>query len=143
MNLVQGLVSEEKNRALTHTERRFWFSFSKRRSASFSYEKALTVLALPTISSTRVVSSPRASVCRRKSLKVLREMKRATKRDNGVMNTTTRVIRTFMESINPSVPIIVTSPVNSCAKPISRPSETFSISETSRLIISPCFVPSI
>lgn len=47
-------------------------------------------------------------------------MKRATKMESGVTSTTTSVVQTLTESMKPMVPMIVTTPVNSCEKPIKR-----------------------
>ena len=50
-------------------------------------------------------------------------IKFATKKDNGVINTTISVILPSMDIINPSVPRIVITPENSWVNPIKRPSE--------------------
>ena len=64
-------------------------------------------------------------------------MNRATKIDSGVNATTTSAMRQSMNSMTPSVPKIVSTPVNSWVKPISRPSLNCSTSVVMRLIASP------
>ena len=61
----------------------------------------------------------------------------AAKSDTGVRTTTASVIRGLIVSIKIIVPAMVATPVNSCEKPIKRPSENVSISEITLLIISP------
>ena len=61
----------------------------------------------------------------------------ATNRDSGVRTTTTSVIFTLIESMKPSVPTMVKTPVNSCVKPMSRPSANWSTSAIMRLSVSP------
>ena len=51
-------------------------------------------------------------------------MNRAMNRDRGVSSTTASVIFQLMDSMNNRVPRMVTTPVNSWVKPISRPSES-------------------
>ena len=63
--------------------------------------------------------------------------KLATTRLSGVMHTTTSVMGTFSLSMNSRVPRMVSTPLNSCVKPISRPSAKVSTSATMRLTISP------
>ena len=53
------------------------------------------------------------------------------------MHTTTSVMGTFSLSMNSRVPRMVRTPLNSCVKPISRPSAKVSTSATMRLTISP------
>ena len=64
-------------------------------------------------------------------------IKEATNSERGVTSTTTRAIETFIDSINSSVPTIVTMPVKSWVKPWSNPSDIKSISFTTLFIISP------
>ena len=64
-------------------------------------------------------------------------MKRAVNSDSGVSTTTTSVMRQSSESMNKSVPRIVSTPVKSCAKPMSRPSAKVSASAITRLTSSP------
>ena len=64
-------------------------------------------------------------------------MKPATTRLSGVIRTTTREISTFSRNMNSSVPKMVSTPVNSWVKPISRPSAKVSTSATIRLTMSP------
>ena len=45
------------------------------------------------------------------------------KNDSGVSITTTMVVGTLIENIKTNVPRIVTTPVNNCVNPMSRPSE--------------------
>ena len=63
--------------------------------------------------------------------------KLATTRLSGVMQTTTSVMGTFSLSINSRVPRMVSTPLNSWVKPMSRPSAKVSTSATMRLTISP------
>ena len=63
----------------------------------------------------------------------------ATNREMGVRTTTTRVIKGLTDSIKPRVPSMVITPVNSWVKPMSSPSENWSISAMIRLIMSPCW----
>ena len=64
-------------------------------------------------------------------------MNRATKMDSGVSATTTSAMRQSMKIITPSVPKIVSTPVNSWVKPINKPSLNCSTSVVMRLIASP------
>ena len=62
----------------------------------------------------------------------------ATNSESGVTTTTTTAMPACMKNMNPSVPNMVSTPVNSCVKPISRPSANASASAMTRLTISPC-----
>jgi len=64
-------------------------------------------------------------------------MNPATTRLRGVMRTTTSEISTFSRNMNSRVPKMVSSPVNSWVKPISKPSAKVSTSATIRLTMSP------
>ena len=64
-------------------------------------------------------------------------MKEATNRDRGVSTKTSSATQTLAMSMNTKVPTMVTMPVNSWVKPWSRPSETWSMSLTTRLMKSP------
>ena len=66
-----------------------------------------------------------------------------TKEAMFIKLTTTIAILKSIESINISVPIIITTPEKSCVTPCSNPSPTASISFITRLIKSPCGCPSI
>ena len=81
-----------------------------------------TTFWLPIISSISPVCSPRISDCCRNMVNVLFAIKFATKKDTGVIRTTTNVIFTLTDSINPNVPMIVAIPVKSCVNPMSSPS---------------------
>ena len=59
------------------------------------------------------------------------------KRERGVRITTVRVIFQLIVSMNISVARIVTTPVKSCVKPMSRPSANWSASAMTRLTVSP------
>ena len=61
----------------------------------------------------------------------------ATSSESGVSSTTTSVIFQLIESMKPSVPTMVRTPVNSCVKPMSRPSANWSTSAIMRLSVSP------
>ena len=61
----------------------------------------------------------------------------ATRKDTGVMHTTTSVMGTLVISMNPNVHRIVSTPVNNWVNPISRPSAKVSTSAMTRLTISP------
>ena len=61
----------------------------------------------------------------------------ATTRLSGVMQTTTSVMGIFSLSMNSRVPRMVSTPLNSWVKPMSRPSAKVSTSATMRLTISP------
>ena len=104
---------------------------------AFSLEKVFTIFWLPTISSIREVCSPLVSDCSLNMEKVLVAMNLATKNDTGVMHTTTRAMGTLVTSMNTSVPPMVSTPVKSWVKPMSRPSAKVSTSATTRLTISP------
>ena len=64
-------------------------------------------------------------------------IKFATRKDTGVISTTTNVIDTFTDSMNPKVPTMVATPVKSWVNPISSPSANWSTSAITRLTISP------
>ena len=64
-------------------------------------------------------------------------MNRATNSDSGVTPTTTSVISALWVNMNASVNRIVSTPVNSWVKPISRPSANWSASAITRLTVSP------
>ena len=55
-------------------------------------------------------------------VKVRLAMKPATKKESGVISTTTRVIPTSVVSMNSRVPRMVITPVKSWVNPISSPS---------------------
>ena len=76
-------------------------------------------------------------------LYVLFAIKLATKNETGVIRTTTSVILTFIDNINPSVPSIVITPEKNCVNPINKPSANWSTSAITRLTISPYECPSI
>ena len=80
---------------------------------SFSRLNACTTFKFPIISSINAVCSPRISDVFLKSEYVLDAMNLATKRDSGVITTTTSAIIQLITSIITSVPIIVRTPVNS------------------------------
>ncbi len=61
----------------------------------------------------------------------------ATKKDTGVMQITTRAMGTLVISMKIKVPSMVSTPVNSWVKPMSRPSAKVSTSAITRLTISP------
>ena len=69
-------------------------------------------------------------------------MKAATTRDTGVITTTTAVMTTLTLSMNTSVPTMVSTPLNSWVKPMSRPSANWSTSAMTRLTTSPVGWPS-
>ncbi len=122
--------------------RREYFSSRPLISSNFSSVfssllKACTTFWFPIISLIRAVCSPLVSDCSLNMVKVFFAIKLATNKDTGVIITTTRVIPTFTESINPKVPRIVTTPLKSWVNPIKRPSANWSTSATTRLIISP------
>ena len=75
--------------------------------------------------------------------KVLPAIKLATNREIGVSKITITAIFTLMESINPMVPKMVSTPVNSWVNPIRSPSENWLTSDTIRLKISPGWLASI
>ena len=61
----------------------------------------------------------------------------ATRKETGVMHTTTRAMGTLVTSMKISVPMMVSTPVKSWVKPMSRPSAKVSTSATTRLTMSP------
>ena len=67
----------------------------------------------------------------------------ATISDRGVSTTTSSAILMLMVSMKASVPATVTSPLKSCAKPCKSPSDTISMSGTTRAMRSPRALPSI
>ena len=83
---------------------------------------AWTTFWFSTISSIRPVCSPRISDCSRNMEKVLLAIKFATRKETGVISTTTNVIITFTDNMKQKVPTIVAIPVKSWVKPIRRPS---------------------
>ena len=134
---VAGLVMEEKNVALSpHTLRRSLIS-SNCACASFSWPNAKTTFWLPSISSTREVSSPLVCDCFRNMVYVLLAMKLATNSETGVTRITTTAMAGLIVNMNISVPKIVRTPVNSWVKPMRSPSENWSMSAIRRLMISP------
>ena len=142
-NRVHGLVMDEKNSArMPHTRSRSLIS-SNRASQVSSREKTFTTFCPPTVSSTSEVISPRVSDCALNMLNVRRATKLATSSEMGVTRMTISVMRTFSPNMKISVPTMVTAPENSCVKPMSRPSEIWSTSVTTRLITSPWRRPSI
>ena len=69
--------------------------------------------------------------------KVLVAMNLATKKETGVMHTTTSAMGTLVAIMNIRVPPMVSTPVKSWVKPMSRPSAKVSTSATTLLTISP------
>ena len=61
----------------------------------------------------------------------------ATKKETGVRQMTRMEIRTSLLNMKISVATMVTIPENSCVKPRSRPSESWSVSVMMRLTMSP------
>ena len=70
-------------------------------------------------------------------MNVFLAMKLATKRETGVSTTTTSVMAGWMDSMKSRVPAMVRTPVNSWVKPMSSPSENWSMSAMIRLMMSP------
>ena len=83
------------------------------------------------------VCSPRTRFWAWKYWKVWLEIKLVTNRLRGVRTTTTRAISQLTENMNASVQMMVSTPVNSWVKPISRPSLNVSTSAITRLTRSP------
>ena len=69
--------------------------------------------------------------------KVLVAINLATKKETGVMHTTTSAMGTLVAIMNIRVPPMVSTPVKSWVKPMSRPSAKVSTSATTLLTISP------
>ena len=128
---------EEKKIAFNEILRSSSLFSEKICSASSSYENALTIFSLPTISSMIVVCCPRVSDCLRNRLEVFFAIKAATNKDNGVSTITTSATHLWIASIKKSVPTIVSIPVKNCVNPISRPSAKVSTSAMMRLTVSP------
>ena len=82
----------------------------------------MTTLWPSTISLISPVCSPRIAVCFWNIEYVRFEMNPATRKDTGVMTTTASVIFTLTDSMNASVPTMVTTPLKSWVNPISNPS---------------------
>ena len=61
----------------------------------------------------------------------------ATRKETGVIHTTTRAMGMLVISMKTSVPAMVSTPVKSCVKPIRRPSAKVSTSAMTRLTMSP------
>ena len=61
----------------------------------------------------------------------------ATRKDTGVIHTTTNAMGTLVTIMKIRVPIMVSTPVKSWVNPMSRPSAKVSTSATTRLTISP------
>ena len=83
------------------------------------------------------VCSPRVRVCSVNILNVLRAIKAAASRLSGVITTTAAAMTALTEHMKNRVPTMVRTPVNSCVKPISRPSANWSTSAMTRLTTSP------
>ena len=142
-NRVAGFVIDEKKVARSEqVSRRLLISSNSPTDVS-SCPYALTTFALPIISSMYAVSSPRVFDCSVNIACVRCAMNFATNSESGVITTTTAAMPACLANMNPSVPRIVITPVNSCVKPIRRPSAHASASEITRLTISPCGCESI
>ena len=78
-----------------------------------SLEKVFTIFWFPMVSSIRDVCSPRISDCSLNMEYVLVAMNLATRKDTGVMHTTTRAMGTLVTIMKTRVPRMVSTPVNS------------------------------
>ena len=134
---VAGFVMEEKNVAFNVWRRSSSLMVSNFSMFSSSCPYARTTFWFVIISLMNAVWRPRVSDCKRNMANVFFAMKRATKMESGVTSTTTSVVQTLTESMKPMVPMIVTTPVNSCEKPIKRPSANWSTSAMMRETMSP------
>ena len=117
--------------------RRRAFTSSNFSVSASSRQKACESFVCVTASSTSAVCSARVCACRANMPCVRRAMNAATTSDTGVSSTTTSVIVTLWLSMKHSVPTMVRIPENSSVKPSSRPSDSRSASEMTRLTTSP------
>ena len=113
---------EEKNVARRELLLSLSFISSNRSVTSFPFPNICTIFWFSTISSISSVCSPRISDWSRNISKVFLAINPATRKETGVMRTTTKVMPTFTDSINPKVPTMVATPVKNWVNPIRSPS---------------------
>ena len=136
-SLVDGLLRLLTNCACTPFSYSRAFTRPNAATSAGACANAVTSFWLPMTSSAKPPSSPWSACCAANDAADLRVMMPAASTESGVSRMTTSATGTEMESMNAIVPTMVATPLNSCVKPCSRPSLTWSTSFMTRDSRSP------